>query len=314
MKAIQFSEFGTPEVLQLVELPIPTPKTNEVLIRVAAAGINPIDYKIRDGSGHASARLKERFPAGLGYEMAGEIVAVGSMVTSFSKGDKVCGFAGHRDDPRCYADYVATAPDMIIKVPAIIEIETAAGLPLAGLTALQALRLAKVKLGQRVLIHAGAGGVGHIAVQLAKIMCAYVITTASLANHEFLYELGADECIDYHTQDFVQVVKAVNGVIDLMGFEVGLRSMAVIASQGWLVTVPSVTAQQIVKEATSKGVNAAGISMTPKTEDLNYLIDLMVKGKLKIFISKKFPLKNAVAAHHMIESKKTRGKLILICN
>ena len=170
----------------------------------------------------------------------------------------------------------------------------------------------KIGVGEIVLIHAGAGGVGHLAIQLVKLMGAYVITTASPANHAFLFELGADECIDYHQQDFVKVVKQVDKVIDLVGSEVGLRSLEVVALHGKLITVPSATAEQIIKVAESKKIDAQGISMDSNKKDLTYLMGLMAQKKLKVFVSRTFPIDEVKAAQQLIESGKTKGKIALV--
>ncbi|NNM60437.1 MAG: NADP-dependent oxidoreductase [Legionellales bacterium] len=181
MKAISFSQFGQPEVLQVVEKTIPKPKDNEVLVKVFAAGLNPIDYKIREGTSFVSQQLKDHLPSGLGYELSGEVVAAGKTVTEFSLGDFVLGFAGFPEAPKCYAEYIVTTPAQLIHKPDQLGSLEAGCMSLAALTALQALQLLPFSddwKNKNILIHAGAGGVGHIAVQLARHWGARVITTA----------------------------------------------------------------------------------------------------------------------------------------
>ncbi len=205
MKKILFTEFGPPTVLNLTEQKFPEISGNQILVKNKAAALNPIDYKIRNGSNYMAQRLKDCLPCGLGYDFSGEVVAMGEAVENFKLGDAVFGLVP-QEKPGAYADYLVTTADLIVQKPEAISFISAACLPTAGLTAIQALELIELQPKQRILIHAGAGGVGHMAIQLAKLKGAYVITTASARNHEFLYALGADQCIDYHAQNFVELL------------------------------------------------------------------------------------------------------------
>ncbi|PIQ42407.1 MAG: quinone oxidoreductase [Gammaproteobacteria bacterium CG11_big_fil_rev_8_21_14_0_20_46_22] len=311
MKAIQFKQFGEPDVLKLVSLATPENSKNEVLIKVHAAALNPIDYKIREGSSFVSKKLKDHLPSGLGYDFSGEVVGLGNDVSHFDVGDKVMGLAGFPDHPCCYAQYLCASPDTIIKKPANVSYSKAAALTTAGLTALQALKLSHVKAGDTVLIHAGAGGVGHLAIQLAKQIGAAVITTASKKNHDFLQALGADQCIDYGEEDFRYAIgKPVDVVIDLVGGDVGAQSIDCLAANGILVTVPTITAEKVIAAAKDKNRKALGLLKKDNMEDLRYLADLANEKKLKVEISHQFRLNEAIAAHQLLESGHVRGKLV----
>ncbi len=310
MKTVTFSQFGSAEVLSLVEQPIPQPNEKQVLIKVHTAALNPIDYKIREGSSFVAKKLKDHLPSSLGFEFAGEIVTVGENVKTLKTGDEVLGLAGFLKKPCCYAEYVCAMPETMILKPKKLSFAEATCLPIAGLTALQALQLAKVKSGQTVLIHAGAGGVGHIAIQLASSSGATVFTTASEHNHDFLYALGADQCIDYHQKNFVNVLDRVDVIIDLVGGEVGIQSLEVLSLSGCMITVPTITAEQVIAAAKQKHLNVIGMIEKPNMKELTYLADLASNGKLKVEISHLFKLSEAKSAHEILESGHTRGKLV----
>ncbi len=311
MKMITFSKFGSTEVLQFSEKNIQNLRNNEVMIKVVAAGLNPIDYKIREGTSFVSQKLKDHLPSCLGYELSGKIVAVGQSVTRFSIGDSVLGFAGFPDEPKCYAQYVITTAEQLIHKPTNLNFISAGCMPMASLTALQALELAPFSGNWRdkiVLIHAGAGGVGHFAVQLAHLWGASVITTASLHNHDFLYELGATHCIDYKNENFLDIVQHVDMVLDLMGGEVGLKSLALLDSSGCLVTVPTITADKIIAEG--RNLNVMGMIMKPDMKQLADLAELVAIGKLKVAIGKVFRLEDVQEAHKALQAGHTAGKLV----
>ncbi len=311
MKAIQFDQFGAAEVLQLVDVPLPEYSKNQVLIKVHAASLNPIDYKTRNGSGFVAKKLEGHLPSGLGYDFSGVVIALGTDVNDINIGDKVMGFAGFPDHPGCYAEYVVASSGSIIQKPEKISFIQAASLPTAGLTALQALNQAEVKQGDSVLIHAGAGGVGHLAIQLAKQKDATVITTSSKRNHAFLKELGADQCIDYREEDFVSAIATpVDAVIDLVGGDVGVRSIDCLSPKGCIVSVPTITAEKIIETAKQKHRRAFGLLKQSNMQELHYLAELVNQNKLKIEISRVFQLSEAVSAHQVLETGHVRGKLV----
>src|SRR3954465_6372422 len=229
MKAVLMREHGGPDVLELQEIARPEPAPTEVLVRVAAAGVNPVDWKVREESWLPD--LMGEPPFILGWDVAGVVEEVGYGVTRFEPGDRVFGMPWFPRLARAYAEY-ATAPSRhFAHTPDALDDEAAGALPLAGLTAWQALvDTAGVGEGDRVLIHAAAGGVGHLAVQIAKARGAHVIGTASAAKHDFLHSLGVDEAIDYHMVDFTEAVKDIDVVLDPISLDTAARarSLAVL--------------------------------------------------------------------------------------
>ncbi|ABS78015.1 quinone oxidoreductase [Coxiella burnetii] len=311
MKAIQFDQFGPPKVLKLVDTPTPEYRKNQMLIKVHAASLNPIDYKTRNGSGFVAKKLKNNLPSGLGYDFSGEVIELGSDVNNVNIGDKVMGIAGFPDHPCCYAEYVCASPDTIIQKLEKLSFLQAASLPTAGLTALQALNQAEVKQGDVVLIHAGAGGVGHLAIQLAKQKDTTVITTASKRNHAFLKALGAEQCINYHEEDFLLAISTpVDAVIDLVGGDVGIQSIDCLKETGCIVSVPTITAGRVIEVAKQKHRRAFGLLKQFNIEELHYLGKLVSEDKLRIEISRIFQLSEAVTAHELLETGHVRGKLV----
>ncbi|MEO8819573.1 MAG: NADP-dependent oxidoreductase [Ginsengibacter sp.] len=306
MKAIRIHEFGGPEVLKYEDAPIPTPKSDEVLIKVYASGVNPIDWKIRAGYG------QEKFPVELplipGWDVSGEIEEVGSDILNFRKGDEVYS----RPDPTrngTYAEYVVVKADQVNSKPKCIDHDKAAAIPLAGLTAWQGLfEHGNLEAGQKVLIHAASGGVGTFAVQFAKWKGAYVIGTASEENIDFLYDLGADEVIDYKTEKFEDKVKDVDLVFDLIGGDTQKRSLQVIKKGGTLVTTVMPENQEAAKE---KDINVVGFLAKSLAADLQQIADLVDSGKIKPIVSAILPLKDAAEAQRKLESHHTRGKIVL---
>lgn len=306
MKAVIFDQFGSPEVLRYADRPIPKPHVKQALIKVHAAGLNPIDYKIREGTSFVCEKLKDHLPSGLGFELAGEIIACGDRVDTFQVGDAVLGLAGFVHHPCCYAEFVCADVNTIIHKPASLPFLVAGGMTLAGLTAWQAVQRAKITAGQKVLIHAAAGGVGHIAVQLAKQLGADVVATAAADNHPFLHKLGADQCIDYKTQNFVVEVDKVDVVLDLMGGTVGVRSCEVLAPDGIMITVPTVSAAQVIAAARQKKRHAVGMVMEPNMRQLS----LLAHSKLILEVGRTFKLSEAQTAHKILERGHGCGKLI----
>ncbi|MEO8823985.1 MAG: NADP-dependent oxidoreductase [Ginsengibacter sp.] len=306
MKTIQIHKFGGPEVLKYEDAERPTPANDEVLIKVYASGVNPVDWKIRAGLAQKS------FPVNLplipGWDVSGEIEEVGSDILNFRKGDEVY---SRPDLARngTYAEYVVVKADQVNLKPKSIGHDKAAAVPLAGLTAWQGLFThGNLKEGEKVLIHAASGGVGSFAVQFAKWKGAYVIGTASEENIDFLFELGADEAIDYKTEKFENKVKKVDLVFDLIGGETQKRSLKVIKKGGKLIT--TVRAENL-EEAKEKNIEVIGYLAQSYPGDLQQIADLIDSGKIKPIVTEIYPLKEAQEAHRQIESHHTRGKIVL---
>jgi len=306
MKAIQIHQFGGPEVLKYEDAPRPVPAADEVLIKVYASGVNPVDWKIR--AGHAKGKFPIHFPLIPGWDVSGDIEEVGSDILNFKKGDEVYS----RPDPTrngTYAEYVVVKADQVNGKPKSISHDKAAAVPLAGLTAWQGLfDYGQLERGQKVLIHAASGGVGTFAVQFAKWKGAYVIGTSSEENIDFLFDLGADEVIDYKNEKFEDKVKDVDLVFDMIGGDTQKRSLDVIKKGGRLITIVGPENQEIAK---SKGIIVEGFMARSLPEELQQIADLIDSGKVKPIVTLILPLKEAAEAQRNIESGHTRGKIVL---
>ncbi len=305
MKAIAINEYGGVEVLQNVEVSKPVPQADEVLVRIHATAVNPVDWKIR--AGHMSGWLQHQLPLILGCEFSGVIEGVGANVSSVKIGDEIYGTVSIARSG-AYAEYVIAKENEIAPKPKNIDHINAAALPVGIGTAWQAFTAAGLQAGQKVLIHAAAGGVGSLAVQLAKTKGAYVIGTASARNLEFVKNLGADEVIDYTTTKFEEVVKDVDVVFDLIGGETQERSFGVLKKGGFLAsTVSAPDAETLAKY----GINGAMIVLQPNAANLKEITTLVEAGKINTFIETVLPLSEARKAHELSESGRTRGKIIL---
>jgi NADPH:quinone reductase-like Zn-dependent oxidoreductase len=302
MNAVVVHEFGPPDVLKLESAPRPACGESDILVRVHAAAVNPIDCKVRAGS----PRVK--LPYIPGFDMSGVVEQVGAKVTKFKPGEEVFAMIDLRRGG-CYADYVVVKESEAAAKPAKISHTEAASAPLVALTAWQALfDAAKLASGQTVLIHGGAGGVGSMAVQLAKWKGAHVIATASKENHEFLKSIGADEVIDYHGQQFQDVVKDVDVVLDTIGGQTQADSWAVLKKGGIIVSIVGSPPQAKAREL---GVRAASILVHPSSDELAQIAKLLDEGKIKPVVTHVFPLKDVAKAHEQSETKHTRGKIVL---
>ncbi|WP_316827049.1 NADP-dependent oxidoreductase [Pedobacter miscanthi] len=306
MKAIRIHEFGGPEVLSIDEIDIPQPAPDEVLIKVHATSVNPVDWKIREG------QRKEKFPAKLpltlGWDVSGTIETLGEKVSAFRKGDEVYG----RPDPTkngAYAEYIVVKASIISIKPTSIGHTEAAAVPLAGLTAWQALfDYGLLKAGQKVLIHAAAGGVGTYAVQFAKWKGAHVIGTASNSNVDFLKRLGADEVIDYRMEDFETTLNDIDLVLDTIGGETQLKSLNVLKEGGRVITT---LMPEYVAEAKAKKVHLIGFTAQSIPAQLAEIATLIDSGKVKPVIEKVLPFTSARQAQAESEQGHTRGKIVL---
>lgn len=310
MRVIQLQQFGAAELLQVEQLDPPKAGAGEVVIEVAAAGVNPIDWKTRQGGG--AAAFQGEPPLILGWECSGTLRECGEGVTDFAVGDRVCGLLNFPAPGRCYAEQVLAQAGQLARVPQEVDLVTVGGLPLAGLTAWQALfSAADLQPGQRVLILAAAGGVGHLAVQLAKWKGAEVIGTASQANQPFLLQLGCDQVIDYRSQDVSHSVTDVDVVLDCLGGEAGIEALACLKPGGISVTLPSVTAAQVIEAAEARGCRAASLRVLPNAEQLAQLLGLMAQGVLRLQVDQLLPLEQAAEAHLHSETGRAQGKIIL---
>ncbi|MDI9246513.1 NADP-dependent oxidoreductase [Marinobacter sp. CHS3-4] len=315
MRRVVYDQFGETDVLRLEKADMPKPGSDDVLVRVAGAGLNPIDWKTRKGLGFAARQIENDLPWTPGYDVAGEVVAVGDAVTTLVPGDRVMGMVGFPAGGGGYADHVvAPAVDMAI-VPEELDLMSAGGIPLAALTAWQALfEVAELESGQKVLIHAGAGGVGHFAVQFALERGAHVIATASAANRDFLAGLGVHEVIDYHSTRIEDECYGLDVVLDLIGGEVGKRSLHTLSEHGVLVTIPTVTADDIITEAETMGLRAHGMTVRPDVFHLEEIAELIEDGDVRIHVDQAFALDQVQAAHKLLEGGHVRGKLVLDCS
>jgi NADPH:quinone reductase-like Zn-dependent oxidoreductase len=307
MRAIRVDHFGGPEVLQPVETDIPEPAPGEVLVRVTAAGVNPVDWIVRSGAAGGRFGSPPYIP---GWDISGVIEAAGPGTGSFEPGDRVYGMPRFPAVASAYAEHVTSPAAHLAAAPARIGDAAAAALPLAGLTALQVLDLAGVVAGQRVLVHAAAGGVGHLAVQLAKARGAYVLGTARAANHEFLRDLGIDEPIDYSEVAFEHAAKDIDLVIDTVGGDYGMRSLDVIRPGGILIVLSGVSTELAVA-AGAAGIRAEYHLVRPDGPGLARLAEFVDSGDLTIAIDQMFPLARAADAHRSGEAGRTKGKLVL---
>jgi NADPH:quinone reductase-like Zn-dependent oxidoreductase len=305
MKAIRIHGHGDSSVLLYEDAPVPSILPDEVLIKVHSAGVNPVDWKIRAGFG--SYRGAFSFPLIPGWDVAGSIVSVGPMVKAFKSGDIV--FA--RPEPNrngTYAQYVAVRGFEIAYAPSQISMQEAAGIPLASQTAwMGVFEKGNLQKGQRILIHGASGGVGIFAVQFAKLANAYVIATTSAKNVELVKSLGADEVIDYKSEDFIKKVSGVDLVFDPIGGDTQSRSWQVIRKGGILVSTVG-TDENAAKQFGVHTESFRLVSNGSRLQEIGALVDARL---VRVIIAKEFPLSEAKAAHDLIETGHVVGKIIL---
>jgi len=309
-KQIVITQFGEPEVLAIQSAEVPTPQPGEVLVKVAFAGVNPIDVKTRAGLGWAASQNKDKLPWVPGYDISGQVVACGEGCERFNAGQNVAGFIGFPLQGGGYSQYVCVPESELSLVPDSITLEAAAALPLAGQTAVQALDKGGVKEGQRVLILAGAGGVGHIAVQVAVAAKAEVFTTCSDVNLDYMATLGA-HAINYKFSPVSERVTDADVLIDLVGGDAALDALKCLKDGATVVTIPTLSAELICEKAKLLGFEATGMLVDPNPQQLDTLIYMVSVGLLKTEIFKVYPMDKVVEAHHQIETGHTRGKVLL---
>ena len=312
MKAYLLNEAGGVENLVLSEIGKPGITADEVLVETKAISINPVDIKVRPAEEFLTMILgTEDRPVILGWDIAGTVAAVGEAVSGLEVGDRVFGMVNFPGHGKAYAEYVAAPASHLAIIPEKITFEEAAATTLAALTALQVLQ-PRVKKGDRVLVHAGSGGVGHFAIQIARGLGAYVIATSSGRNRDFIMSLGADEHIDYREQKFEEVLSNIDFVLDGMGGQVLEKSIEVVKGGGKIVSLPTHEfPEDLQSRADQRNVALEFVLVQSSGEDMNTLKDMLEAGELKPHISKTFPFENMAEAHLQIESGRTVGKVVV---
>jgi len=306
MKAIRIRRFGGPEVLELEDVPVPQPGRNELLVRIHAASVNPVDYKIR--SGMIPGITREMLPLTLGRDLSGTVESSDAGMRAFRQGEAVYAMLGGIDRGS-YAEYVILQVVEAAPKPVRLSHVQAAAVPLAGLTAWQGLfDHGQLKAGQTVLIHGGSGGVGHFATQFAKAKGATVWTTASGRNLDFVLELGADRAIDYQSQRFEEMAKDIDLVLDLVAGETRERSWSVLKRGGILVSALGEPSQEKAKQFGVRGVGYRARANAAQLAEIGRLID---EGKVRPVVSEVYPLAEARRVQERLESGHVRGKIVL---
>jgi NADPH:quinone reductase-like Zn-dependent oxidoreductase len=308
VKAIRQQTLGGPEVLEYVEVERPEPQPTEVLVRVRAAGVNPVDWKTR-----ARGAFLGEPPFTVGWDVAGTVEEVGRGVTRFAPGDRVFGMPRFPKEAAAYAEYVTSPSRQLARVPDALTDVEAGALPLAALTAWQALvETASVERGQRVLILGAAGGVGHLAVQIAKSRGAYVIGTASAGKHPFLAGLGVDEAVDYTSEAVEERVRDADVLLDLVGGEGTAPALGALRDGGLAIVIPSAASIDDLRSQAGDRVRVTGLLVEPDRAGLEAIAELAALGQLKPAIAETFPLADAARAHEVGERGRTMGKLVLV--
>jgi NADPH:quinone reductase-like Zn-dependent oxidoreductase len=307
MHAVTIHEYGRTDVLRYEEVDKPEPAPNEVLVKVSYASVNPLDWKLRDGS--AKNWIKLTLPAILGVDFAGTVEKAGDKVSRFKTGDRVYGRANFQKSGS-YAEYVAVDEDSLGIAPKSISLKEAAALPVAAGTAWNAIfDIANVKQGSRVLVTAASGGVGSMAVQLAKSAGAYVIGTTSKVNIDLVKSLGADEVIDYTAGDVTQKVREpVDLVLDTIGKDPFEKLLGIIKKGGMFLTTVGQPDQALAQKY---GVTAKGFSAQTNGKRYEEMSKLIDEGKLRVVIDSEFPLTDVKSAHELSETMRTKGKIVI---
>ncbi len=306
MKAVRIHSYGGPEVLVYEEAPVPELRPGDLLVEVRAAAINPVDWKAREG--YLRQRNIDRLPMILGWDFSGTVARTTVERSRFAIGDEVYARPNIGRDGS-YAEYIAVSEAEVALKPKSVDHVHAAAIPLACLTAWQALFDAgRLQTGQRVMIHAAAGGVGHFAVQLARWRGAYVIGTASASNHEFIRGLGADEAIDYNSVPFEDAAKDVDVVLDTIGGETQARSWSVIRPGGIVVSILSMPNKE---QAEAHHARAGYVFVQPDPEQLLQIAGLVDSGYVRPVVQTVLPLSEAQEAHALSKAGHVRGKIVL---
>lgn len=308
MKAAQINGYGGEEVLQTAtDVPKPKPGSDQILIKVHAAATNPFDWKVREG--YMKEFIPLKFPATLGGDVAGTVAEIGEDVTGFEVDQAVYGMAGAASGQGSYAEFTPVKATQLVAKPESVDFVTAAALPLAAVSAYQALvDHIGLKSGQKILIHGGAGGIGSLAIQIAKNVGAYVATTASAKEAEFVKSLGADEVIDYQAQDFASLLKDYDAVFDTVGGETNAKSYTTLKNGGTLVSMVQPEDAALTKQY---GIKYVHQSSQPTVERLAKIAEMVDNGTLKVNVDKVFPLDQAAAALEYLKTGHPRGKVVI---
>lgn len=307
MRVITQQSLGGPEVLTIMDVPDPRPLPTEVLVRVKAIGLNPLEARLRAGE----FPLLGRPPFVLGWDISG-VVEEGSLTWRFRPGDEVFGMPLFPRAASAYAETVSAPALHLAPKPASLSHVEAAALPIVGLTAWQGLvDLGGVSQGDRVLVHGGGGGVGHVAIQIAKALGAYVITTASRSKRAFVEGFGSDEVIDYTAVDFTRAVRDVDVVLDTIGGDTVERSLEVLRPGGHLVTAVADEDAQLIAKCETAGMRFSGIAVDPDPVALRSLVDLVEQGRLRVHVQETLPFERVADAHRLLDSGHLQGKLVL---
>lgn len=308
MKQLVIQAFGDAEQLVLTEGTSPALAANEMRVKMHYAGVNPVDAKTRAGLGWGAEAIKDSLPWSPGLEVMGTVLEVGSEVNIHHVGDRVFGLLAGAG----YSEQLVVAANTLLRVPKAVSDEMAAGLSLAGITAWQGLtEHGLLKAGERVLISAAAGGVGHLAVQLAKDLGATVVALASPVNHDFLHNLGADEVLDYRDEQQLAALAPVDLLLDLVGGASGQALLAQVKAEGRVVTVPTITAKEVIAAAESQGLSATGMLKHNDNQQLASLVTAVAERRLRVEVSQIYSLAEGADAHRQIETGHTRGKILL---
>jgi NADPH:quinone reductase-like Zn-dependent oxidoreductase len=312
MKIIALDQAGGVENLRIQEMEAPTPAPGELLVKVRATSVNPADVKLRADDKLLTAFLGKDRPAFLGWDFAGEVAGVGSAALGFRVGDGVFGLTPTARG-RAYAEYVCVAADSVAHKPNNVSYEAAAVTTMAALTAWNPLvNEMHIQPGDTVLIHAGSGGVGHFAIQIAKHCGATVLTTCSARNRNFVLSLGADRHIDYTTRRFEEDMRGVDLVLDTIGGETLTRSLGVVRDGGSIITVIPFSDESLVEQARQRNVTLSFGGMRHSAEDLAALAGLLGQGILKPHLSATYAFGEMAQAHTQVEGGRTVGKVVVI--
>lgn len=309
MRAVRQTEWGRLDGIELVRVDRPKPLPTEILVRVKAASVNPVDIFTIEGKAYMSALSLPYIP---GWDVSGVVEAVGYGVTRFQPGDEVFGMPWFPRAGGGYAEFVAAPARHFARKPKSLDFNGAAALPLAGLTAWQMLAdVARVGPGSRVLVNGAGGGVGHLAVQIAKAHGAHVIAVARQEKHAFLLSLGADQVIDYSRVSVPEVVNDADVVIELVGAETCLKMLSTLRRDGLLVSAQAAWAPNLQSEASRLGVRASWYLVEPDHVGLEALADLVERGQLKVHVAEVFPLDDVAEALRLVGTRRTTGKVVL---
>ena len=311
MKAIIIEQPGDVNELIYADIEKPTASADEVLIKVKAISINPVDLKTRAGKG-IYGRIKTDTPLTIGWDIAGVVEHVGAAVSQFKVGDEVFGMVNFPGHGKAYAEYVVAPENQLALKPENVSFEEAAASTLVALTAWQALvKHANVKAGQKVLVHAAAGGVGHFAVQMAKYLGAEVTGTSSAKNKDFVLSLGADAHIDYQNYDWERHPEEFDFVLDTLGGDNIGQSILVTKNGGTIISIPTGVDEAVSEKAKAKGVNAYFFLVESNGEDMKQIASLLEKGHVEVTVEQIFPFSEMKQAHLQQETGRTVGKIVI---